>query len=160
MKKFLKWLFILTSIAAVCGAVGLAGVFWYFGQDLPQILKRDDYNPPQMTRIYSADGFVIGEFFTPGSKRTVVPEDKIPKHVKEAFMAAEDADFMTHQGIDYLGMVRAFYYAVRYDVGVKGTSTITQQVVKNLILSPEKSLSRKVKEIGFGEGAREEPVQR
>lgn len=147
MKKFLKWCFILAAIGTVCAVVGLAGIFWYFGQDLPQILKRDDFNPPQMTRIYSADGFVIGEFYTPGSKRTVVPENTIPQHVKDAFMAAEDADFMTHQGIDYLGMVRAFYYAVRYDVGVKGTSTITQQVVKNLILSPERNVSRKVREI-------------
>lgn len=147
MKKFLKWTVILTVIAVICAMVGLAGIFWYYGQDLPHILKRDDFDPPQMTRIYSADGHVIGEFFTPGSKRTVVPENEIPKHVKDAFMAAEDADFMTHEGIDYLGMVRAFYLAVRYDVGVKGTSTITQQVVKNLILSPERSLSRKVKEI-------------
>ncbi len=147
MKKLLKWTIIASLIGVICAVVGLAGIFWYFGRDLPKILERDDFNPPQMSRIYSADGHVIGEFFTPGSKRTVVSEDKIPKHVKEAFMAAEDADFMIHEGIDYLGMVRAFYYAVRYDVGVKGTSTITQQVVKNLILSPEKSLSRKVKEI-------------
>ncbi len=147
MKKILKWTIILVLVLAVVGAGGLAGIFYYFGRDLPQMMKRDDFDPPQMSRIYSADGEVIGEFFTPGAKRTVVPEDKIPVHLKHAFMAAEDADFMIHEGIDYLGMVRAFYYAVRYDAGVKGTSTITQQVVKNLILTPERSIARKVREI-------------
>lgn len=147
VKTVLKWSLILIFLAVFCGVMGLAGIFYYYGRDLPEILKREDFNPPQVTRVLSAEGHVIGEFFTPGAKRTVVSEDLIPDHVKNAFMAAEDADFMKHEGIDYLGMVRAFYYAVRYDVGVKGTSTITQQVVKNLVLSPERSMARKVKEI-------------
>lgn len=147
IKSIVKWIGILAIMAALAGVIGLAGIFYYYGRDLPEILKREDFDPPQMTRILSAEGHVIGEFFTPGSKRTVVGEEVIPQHVKDAFMAAEDADFMVHEGIDYLGMVRAFYYAVRYDQGVRGTSTITQQVVKNLVLSPEKSLARKVKEI-------------
>lgn len=147
MKKLFKWLVILTLVAAVVGVGGVAGIFYYYGRDLPEILSRDDFDPPQMSRIYSSEGEVIGEFFTPGAKRTVVPEDEIPKHVRHAFMAAEDADFMAHEGIDYLGLIRAFYNAVRYDNGIKGTSTITQQVVKNLILSPERSVARKVREI-------------
>ncbi|QED26413.1 PBP1A family penicillin-binding protein [Microvenator marinus] len=147
IKSIVKWIGILAIMGALAGVIGLAGIFYYYGRDLPEILKREDFDPPQMTRILSAEGHVIGEFFTPGSKRTVVGEEVIPQHVKDAFMAAEDADFMVHEGIDYLGMVRAFYYAVRYDQGVRGTSTITQQVVKNLVLSPEKSLARKVKEI-------------
>jgi penicillin-binding protein 1A len=147
LKKTAKWLLIITILGAVLGFGGLAGIFYYYGRDLPELLDRDDFNPPQMTRILSAEGEVIGEYFTPGAKRTVVPLEDIPPHVRHAFMAAEDADFMTHEGIDWLGMVRAFYYAVRYDAGIKGTSTITQQVIKNLVLTPERSIERKIKEI-------------
>ena len=147
VRKIAKWLIVLCFVGAALGAAGLAGIFWYFGRDLPELYERDDFAPPQMSRVYSAEGEVIAEYFTPGSKRTVVPLEEIPPHVRYAFMAAEDADFMRHEGIDYLGLIRAFYYAARYDTGIKGTSTITQQVVKNLMLTPEKAIERKVKEI-------------
>ena len=145
---FIKWSLIACVVGALVGGGGLAGIFYYYGQDLPDVIDREDFRPPQMTRVYASGGELIAEFASPGGgKRTVVPMEKIPEHVRWSFMAAEDADFMTHGGIDYLGMVRAFYYAIVYDTGLKGTSTITQQVVKNLILTPERSISRKVKEI-------------
>lgn len=146
---FIKWAAILSIIGALAGASVLAGIFYYYGQNLPKILKREDFKPAQMSRVYASSGELIAEFSMPklGGKRTVVPMEKIPKHVRWSFMAAEDADFMKHSGIDYFGMVRAFYYAVFYDTGLKGTSTITQQVVKNLILTPERSIKRKVREI-------------
>lgn len=148
LKRLLRWSLTLAFIAAIIGGGALAGIFYYYGQDLPEVIKREDFRPPQMTRVYASGGELIAELATPGGgKRTVVPMSKIPEHVRWSFMAAEDADFMTHGGIDYLGMVRAFYYAIAYDTGLKGTSTITQQVVKNLILSPERSISRKVREI-------------
>lgn len=146
-KKLLKWFIVLAFVGAALGFGALAAVFWYYGRDLPQLLQREDFDPPQMSRVYSAEGEIIAEYFTPGAKRTVVPLEKIPEHVRYAFMAAEDADFMRHEGIDYLGLVRAFYYALFYDTGIKGTSTITQQVIKNLVLTPEKAIERKVKEI-------------
>lgn len=148
-KRLLKWAVILSLLGALAGGTALAGIFYYYGQDLPKLLKREDFKPAQLTRIYASGGELIGEFSLPGKggRRTVVPMEQIPKHVRFAFMAAEDADFMTHSGIDYLGMVRAFYYAMFYDTGLKGTSTITQQVVKNLILTPERSIKRKVQEI-------------
>ena len=147
LKKIVKWTFVLGILAGAAGFAGLAGIFYWYGRDLPELMSRDDFNPPQVSRVLSSEGEVIAEYYTPGAKRTVVPLEKIPKHVRYAFMAAEDADFMKHEGIDWLGMVRAFYYAVRYDVGVKGTSTITQQVVKNLMLTPERAIERKIKEI-------------
>ncbi len=147
LKRIVKWSLILGIVGAVVGASALAGIFYWYGRDLPRLMERDDFDPPQMSRVYSAEGEVIAEYFTPGAKRTVVPLEKIPLHVRYSFMAAEDADFMKHEGIDWLGMVRAFYYAVRFDVGVKGTSTITQQVVKNLMLTPERAIERKIKEI-------------
>lgn len=148
-KRLLKWALILGVLGGLAGGSALAGIFYYYSRDLPTLLKREDFKPAQLTRVYASGGELIGEFSLPskGGRRTVVPMEQIPQHVRYAFMAAEDADFMTHSGIDYLGMVRAFYYAVFYDTGLKGTSTITQQVVKNLILTPERSIKRKVQEI-------------
>ena len=146
--KLARLVVTLSLFAALLGGGALAGIFYYYSRDLPEVIKREDFRPPQMTRVYASGGELIAELATPGGgKRTVVPMSKIPEHVRWSFMAAEDADFMTHGGIDYLGMARAFYYALFYDSGLKGTSTITQQVVKNLILTPEKAVSRKVREI-------------
>lgn len=147
-RRLLRWTILLGVTCALVGAAGLAGIFYYYSQDLPDVLSREDFQPPQMTRVYASGGELIAELAMPGGgKRTVVQMERIPKHVRWSFMAAEDADFMTHGGIDYLGMVRAFYYAIFFDTGLKGTSTITQQVVKNLILTPERSYERKIKEI-------------
>lgn len=145
--RLLKWLIILGLFAAILGAGALAGIFYYYGRDLPELLKRDDYNPQQISRVYAGSGEMIGEFFYTGGRRTVVPLEEIPPIVQHAFMAAEDADFMIHSGIDYIGMIRAFYLAARHDTGLKGTSTITQQLVKNIVLTPERSYQRKIQEI-------------
>jgi penicillin-binding protein 1A len=145
--KLFKWLILLCIIGAILGGGGVAGLFYYYGQDLPRLMEREDYQPKQISRVYASGGELIGEFIAQDGRRTVIPMDVIPDYVRYAFMAAEDADFMTHEGIDYLGMIRAFYYAVRHDGGMKGTSTITQQVVKNLMLTPERKIERKIKEI-------------
>ncbi len=145
--KIFKWVILLGIIGAILGGGGVAGLFYYYGRDLPELLKREDYQPKQMSRVYASDGELIGEFIAKDGRRTVLPMDEIPDYVRYSFMAAEDADFMTHEGIDYFGMARAFYYAVRYDAGMRGTSTITQQVIKNLVLTPERKIERKIKEI-------------
>ncbi|QDG49673.1 PBP1A family penicillin-binding protein [Persicimonas caeni] len=145
--KLFKWLILLGIIGAILGGGGVAGLFYYYGRDLPELLKREDYQPKQLSRVYASDGELIGEFIAQDGRRTVLAMDEIPDYVRYSFMAAEDADFMTHEGIDYFGMARAFYYAVRYDAGLKGTSTITQQVIKNLVLTPERKIERKIKEI-------------
>lgn len=145
--KLVKWLIILGLIGGLFAGGAVAALFFYFGSDLPQLLKREDYKPLQLSRVYAAGGELIGEFVADDGRRTVVSMEELPDHVRYAFMAAEDADFMTHEGIDYLGMVRAFYYALRYDIPVKGTSTITQQVVKNLMLTHDRKIERKIKEI-------------
>lgn len=145
--KIIKWLIILTLIGGLFAGGAVAGLFYYFGSDLPTLLKREDYKPLQLSRVYASGGELIGEFVADNGRRSVVSMEDLPDHVRYSFMAAEDADFMTHEGIDYLGMVRAFYYAVRYDIPIKGTSTITQQVVKNLMLTQDRKIKRKIKEI-------------
>jgi penicillin-binding protein 1A len=144
---YLKWA-LVSGIAL--GAVGLATVallFWVWGADpaLPSISKLGDYKPPQVSRVLTADGTVVGEIYT--ERRTFVPFAKLPKHLVDAFLSAEDADFYKHQGIDYVGMVRAFLVNLKAGETRQGASTITQQVVKNFLLTRDRTLKRKVQEI-------------
>ncbi|MCH9682658.1 MAG: PBP1A family penicillin-binding protein [Deltaproteobacteria bacterium] len=135
-------------VLGVFTAVGtVVGVFWYYGRDLAEIdeQKLENYRPPQITRILARDGQLIGEMFT--ERRTFIEYEDIPSHVENAFLAAEDADFYSHEGMDYMGMVRALVANVRAGKIRQGASTITQQVVKTFILSPERSFERKVQEL-------------
>ena len=144
---FIKWIVLLGIIAGLAGVAAVAGLFYYFGQDLPELMEREDYDPPQLSKVYSDDGELLAEFHVPGERRTLIDLEDIPTHVQKAFLAAEDSDFMIHDGIDYLGMVRAIYFAFRYDQGMRGTSTITQQLIKNIVLTPERAYERKIQEI-------------
>jgi penicillin-binding protein 1A len=147
LKTVAKWTVILGLIGGLLGGAGVAGIFYVYGHDLPDIITREDYEPKELSRVYDTEGRLISEFYRPGGRRTVVSIDELPDHVLHAFMAAEDASFMEHEGIDYWGMLRAFYYAIIHNRRLQGTSTITQQVVKNLVLAPERTIERKVKEI-------------
>ncbi len=137
----------LMMFGFVAGIASVVGVFWYYGRD---IATRDEeslknYQPPQVTRIYARDGELIGELFE--QRRTLIHYDQIPSHVENAFLAAEDADFYRHEGMDYMGMVRALITNVRAGKVKQGASTITQQVVKIFMLSSDRTLERKVQEL-------------
>lgn len=146
-KRLIVWGLAISLAGALLGVASLGGVFWYYGRDLDAIDEQAlrDYAPPQVTRVYARDGELIGELFT--ERRTVVPVDAIPAHVEEAFLAAEDAEFYRHRGMDFMGMARALVTNVRAGRIKQGASTITQQVVKNFLLSPERSFERKVQEL-------------
>ncbi|MCG8425346.1 MAG: PBP1A family penicillin-binding protein [Proteobacteria bacterium] len=143
----LKW----GTIAGVAGmavaATALALIFWIYGRDptLHNLQSLADYKPKQVTRIAAADGTIIGEFYT--ERRTYIPFEEVPEVVIKAFVAAEDADFFEHQGLDYWGMVRALYINLRERKKKQGASTITQQVVKTFLLSRDKRVKRKIQEI-------------
>src|SRR6185295_14236396 len=113
--------------------------------ELPPVDQLLHYQPPIATRIFAADNTLIGEFYV--ERRYLVPLARIPEHVRRAFLAAEDADFYRHRGIDPLGIGRALWTNVTRQGVVQGGSTITQQVVKALLLTPERSYERKMKEI-------------
>ncbi len=127
------------------GATTSVGYLLYTEIDanLPTIDGVVDYKPPVATQILARDGTIIGEFFN--EKRYLVPFDQIPVHVRQAFIAAEDQSFYSHRGVDPVGITRAFVNSLSGKV--QGGSTITQQVVKNLLLTPERSYERKIKEI-------------
>jgi penicillin-binding protein 1A len=145
--KWLKRALWLGVFAAFAGVAGLVAMFAYYGSDpnLPKISKLDDFHPKQVTRILDRAGTPIGELGL--EKRTVVPFASIPKLLVNAVVAAEDADYFNHEGIDYRGMVRAFIENVLRGRTAQGGSTITQQVVKTMLLTPERKLRRKVQEI-------------
>lgn len=130
------------------GAAAAVGYLLYTELDatLPPLEGVVDYKPPVATQILSADGSIIGEFFN--EKRYLVAFDRIPVHVRQAFIAAEDQSFYKHAGVDPVGITRAFINNMAAGGRkVQGGSTITQQVVKSLLLSPKKSYERKIKEI-------------
>jgi len=137
------------SIAVIMISVTALTVFgvvsyFYFTHNLPSIETLKNYKPSTVTKIFSEDGEVIGEFFY--EKREVISLDRVPNHLIQAFVAGEDARFFQHKGIDYLAILRALFRNIFSGEIVQGGSTITQQVVKSLLLSPEKSFARKIRE--------------
>lgn len=129
---------------ALVAVVFVIAAFAYLKAELPALTRVADYQPPQVTRIYSDDGQLVGELFR--EKRTVVPIEVVPKHVVHAFLAAEDAKFYEHEGIDYFGILRAAIKNLRPGAHLQGASTITQQIVKTLVVGPERSYVRKMRE--------------
>ena len=137
----LAGLVFLSSLAGV----GLAFALWYFGRDLPSAETLRNYQPPQTTRVVDREGALIAEIYT--ERRTVVPMSRIPRVLVLSVLAAEDADFYHHSGMDLPSLLRILFKAVVRGKATQGGSTITQQVVKNLLLSPERTLSRKAREL-------------
>ncbi|WP_243372841.1 PBP1A family penicillin-binding protein [Geotalea sp. SG265] len=132
------------GIIAVLASLAFLGYFFFLLGTLPKVDRLADYRPPIVSQVFGADGSLVGEFYL--ERRTVVPVDKVPKKLIQAFVAAEDANFYQHKGIDYLGIVRAAVKNVLSMRKKEGASTITQQVAKSMLLTPEKKFSRKLKE--------------
>src|SRR3989344_1778014 len=145
--KGLKTLLKLGVILGVFGIVGTAGVFAFFAKDLPNPDNMQEMQIAQSTKIYDRTGKVILYEVYAEHKRTILPEDQMPKHIKNATIVAEDDEFYKHHGIDLKGIARSVFKNVwARDLSGQGGSTITQQLIKNLYLSPEKTLPRKIKE--------------
>jgi penicillin-binding protein 1A len=129
----------------VVGVAVIALAVRHYEAELPSTRELKDYRPPQVTRILARDGTLLGELFT--ERRTVVRIAEIPSQMKLAVLAAEDAGFYEHAGLNYLGMLRAFVVNLRSTRARQGASTITQQVVKNVLLTPDRTFNRKAREI-------------
>lgn len=144
IEKILKIL--ITTVMVSATAIVVSGVvsYLYFARDLPSIENLKNYKPPVITTIFSDEGEIIGEFYA--EKRRVIPLDRMPKHLIQAFIAGEDSRFFQHKGLDYWAILRALIKNLFSGEIVQGGSTITQQVVKSILLSPEKSFSRKIRE--------------
>ena len=143
-------IFTALTLGAVFGALTIGAIFYMYSRDLPSHESLAQYAPPTISRIYSGEGNILDEFAR--ERRLFVPAEDIPDLVKDAFISAEDKNFYTHAGYDAGGMIAAFVEAVKTrGKDVRGASTITQQVMKNFLLSGEregtKGIERKIKEI-------------
>lgn len=123
---------------------GLLATYLIFSRDLPDIPDLRAYRPKTVSTFYAGDGSVIGLFYK--EKRFPVSIDSLPPHVVNAFLAAEDARFFSHTGVDPIGVGRAIVKNLKVGNYAQGASTITQQVTRNFILSREKKFSRKIRE--------------
>ncbi len=140
---------LLFRIIGVLTVLSTVGMIWVFYRDLtvelPSVERLAHYVTPAATRVYADDGTLIGEFYL--EKRYPLPLNRIPPVVQQAFLAAEDAEFYRHWGMNPAALLRALLSNWTAGSTVQGGSTITQQVVKYLLLTREKSYRRKIQEI-------------
>jgi penicillin-binding protein 1A len=146
----LRFIIFCTKVALLFGVIGFAigaYIIYHYSRDLPDYNQLRQYHPPSITRMYAADGKLIEEYAK--EHRIFVPITAIPKSLVQAFIAAEDKNFYSHSGIDIVSIIRAAVTNISHIINkrrVEGGSTITQQVVKNFLLTSERSLDRKIKE--------------
>ncbi len=137
------WLFALSLVILLLTGAAMAFYFTFIF-DLPRLTTLKDYQPYIISEVYSDDEVLIGEFFM--ERRSVVPLSQVPRLLIKAFVAAEDARFFEHRGIDYWRTVGAAFRNIEAMDVVQGGSTITQQIAKSFFLTPERSFTRKLKE--------------
>ncbi|MEW9918656.1 penicillin-binding protein 1A [Marimonas sp. MJW-29] len=144
--SFLGGIFTTLTMGIAMVALSIGAVFWMYGRDLPSHESLAQYTPPTISRIYSGQGKLIDEFAK--ERRLFAPADTIPPLIKQAFISAEDKNFYQHDGYDLRGIAAAGIDAVRSGGrDLRGASTITQQVMKNFLLSGDRRAERKIKEI-------------
>ena len=140
----LKIILVVVTLLIGLVAIALVSAYFYIDSTLPKVESLADYRPPIVTRVFSDDGTQIAEFSR--ERRILVPVSRLPKQLTQAFIAAEDANFYQHSGVDFTSILRASMKNIMAGGIVQGGSTITQQVTKSLLLTPEKKFSRKFKE--------------
>jgi penicillin-binding protein 1A len=144
--SFFGAIFTMVTMGLLFAALTVGGIFYMYSQDLPSHESLATYAPPTISRIYSAEGQIMDEFAT--ERRLFVPIEDVPQMIKDAFISAEDKHFYTHGGYDIEGMAAAARDAILSGGrNTRGASTITQQVMKNFLLSGDRSAERKIKEI-------------
>src|SRR5574340_974430 len=142
------WRIVLIGLllAVVLGGGGAVGILWYFSQDLPSLEPLQNYQLSLVTRVYSDDRQLIGQFFI--ERRFLKPLPEIPKSLTQAVIATEDTRFFEHPGLDIVGILRAAWTNIRHGgKKVEGASTITQQLARSLFLSTERTFDRKLREL-------------
>ncbi|MBZ4330558.1 PBP1A family penicillin-binding protein [Corallococcus interemptor] len=154
--RLMKLVAVLGLMGATAGVLAVVGAYYVFSDGLPAIPKVDEYWPPIVTEVYTDDAVLAGEFYN--ERRKVVPYERIPKRLVQAFIASEDSSFFDHFGVDVLGTTRAVSKTVMTKLGlraggVQGGSTLTQQTAKAVLISAEgykeataKTPKRKIRE--------------
>lgn len=137
-------LFKLLLVVTLLAGLTVGAAYLYYASTLPSLSVLSDYKPWLASRVYNPDGKLIAEYAD--EHRILVPFEKLPKQLIHAFLAAEDQQFYEHPGINPARILSAAVANLKAGHTVQGGSTITQQVAKNFLLSPERSLARKIRE--------------
>ena len=145
MPKFIKALFLISISASILSIISIIFMYFITKPNLPEIKYVDESVLQMPLKVLTKDGVLIGEFGE--IKRRAKSFDEIPYYIKSAFLAAEDDNFFNHQGISYTGLIRSFMRCMRPSGCEGGGGTITMQVVRGYLLTPEQTISRKIKEI-------------
>ena len=143
-----KKIFYLLILSGSIGCIVSIYFLWKFSPELPSYSELKDYNPNLASRVFTSDGLLLDKYFI--EERIFVPIERIPSNLINAFLSSEDKNFFDHRGIDFLAIIRASFtniLNIYSNNRMIGASTITQQVVKNLLLSNEISFERKFKEM-------------
>ncbi|MDD6088739.1 MAG: PBP1A family penicillin-binding protein [Desulfovibrionaceae bacterium] len=144
MKRFFAALLTVFFFLCAAGAAGIFALYLWAERDLPNMKRLEDYRPPLTTTVLARDGSVLGTFAR--ENRYLLRLEEMPPFLPKAFLAAEDAGFYEHEGIDPIAILRALINNIQSGSKSQGGSTITQQVIKRLLLTPERSYERKIKE--------------
>ena len=144
-KRVVGWIAfaILVAASAVIGAG--VGVLLVYSTELPEVTQLEHYRPSSVTELYDDQGKIVGSFAL--QRRVVAGYDDFPKVLRDAIISTEDKDFERHWGINIWRVIGAAYRDFTSGAKVQGASTLTMQLARNLFLSPEKSLHRKLDEI-------------
>ena len=141
-RKIVLYFFIILLFIGI----GILGGYFIAGlSELPRIEQLKEYSPSLITKVYSAKGELLGEFFQ--EKRRVIPLSATPSYLQKAFIAAEDQRFYQHRGMDWKRILKAVWIDLITWSRAQGASTITQQLARSLFLTPQKTLVRKIKEV-------------
>lgn len=146
--KFLYWLAVLSGVGflgSICAGVLGIGVFIAFSSTLPSPTKLTNRPIEQSTKIFDRNGELLYSAFN-DKNRTIINIDEVSPYILDATLAAEDADFYVHEGIDPFGMIRSVLINLTSS-SLQGGSTLTQQVAKTALLTQDRTLTRKIKDV-------------
>ena len=146
-KHFIKTALIIIAVIFILTILSAIGIFAYFAKDLPDPAEISERKITQSTKIYDRTGKILLYDVHGEEKRTIISFDEIPQYVKNATIVAEDDNFYKHSGFDVKGIIRALWVDIKNRQIRQGGSTITQQFIKQAILTSDKTFTRKIKEI-------------
>ncbi|MBD3300396.1 MAG: penicillin-binding protein, partial [Candidatus Moranbacteria bacterium] len=146
LKKFSIFTFKLSIVGFLVGIIFAVGVYAYFSKDLPSPGHISENNMAESTKIFDSSGQVLLYEFHGEERRTIIQLKDVSEHAINATLAAEDDNFYNHHGLDFPGIAKAVWTDVTSGSAARGASTLTQQFIKNSILTPEKTYTRKIKE--------------
>ncbi len=152
-RKVAQWSSMMRPMRSMLGAAAIltagaaAGYLFWCLSTLPDIDRLNHFSPFKASKLYSYDNQLLAELYE--QRRTPVPLGDVPPHVRQAFIAIEDARYFQHSGIDPIRIVGALWADIKAGGYHQGGSTITQQLSKLIFLKPEKTITRKIREMAI-----------